>query len=547
MEKVKAHLLISGGKIYCGRNLPVDYNFIAVADNKILGLGYHGQEGDYIGEGTRIILLEEHQMVIPGIHDNHIHLIQAGMLDKYADLTEAGSQDEAAKIAADFAQTIPDEKWVMGFGWSRMGWKDKDLPVKGTLDRYLPHRPVFLLDSELHGAWVNSKALALCKITSETENPPYGMIARDHQGNPTGFLNETALCLVGKYALDFDNKLVEDLINRYMDNALKWGITSVSDMTPYLGLNLAYETVYFNMNRLGKLKIRINAARNLFEDMSHVLDIKKKAEDSGTGMYRVPYMKQFLDGVITNCTALMLEEYSHCPGNKGGALLDLKQVNEAVTQAQKNNLSVRLHACGDGAVRAALDAYAGASQVLGKASVRHQIEHIESIDPTDIARFKALEVIASVQPEHIISGIPTFADNCYPALLGPDRQRYTWAFRSLLDQGAVLAGGSDAPVVEGNPFYGMYCGMVRKHPDGSPAGGWNSPEKLKIEELLHAYTYGGAYAEGREAELGTLEPGKLADISILDRNLFTISDEEVKETEVLFTIVDGKVMYEGGQ
>lgn len=545
MEKnLTADMILQGATVFCGNGLPKDQDFIAIKGNRIIGIGPEGQEKDFIGEGTRVFRFQKDQFLMPGLHDHHIHLIQAGMLDKYADLTEASSQEEAAEMTADFAKTIPEDEWVMGFGWSRMSWTQKDLPTKESLDERIPDRPVFLLDSELHGAWVNSKALEVCGVTADTEDPPFGMIAKNEKGEPSGYLYETALCLVGKYALQFKEALVKDLIRRYMRKAVQWGITSVSDMTPYLGLNLAFETTYFDMDRKGELDIRINAARNLFEDMETFLEIQRKAESSGSGMYRVPYMKQFLDGVITNYTALMIEPYSDRPEEKGGSLLDLEALDSAVEAAHKNNVSVRLHACGDGAVRAALDSYQRALEKNGRTVARHQIEHIESIDSSDIPRFQELGVIASVQPEHIVSGIPTFQDNCYPELLGKEREKYTWPFRSLKDNGAVLAFGSDAPVVEGDPFYGMFCGLERIHPDGSPEGGWNPQEKLRIEDLLEGYTYGAAYAEGRETELGTLEVGKLADIAVIDRNLLTATSDGVKGAKVLLTIVDGRIVYE---
>lgn len=541
-----ADLILCGATIFSGKALADEQEFIAIAGNRIIGMGKSDEVRSFRGEQTKVISLEKEQMIMPGLHDHHIHLIQAGMLDKYVDLTGTSSQEEAAQLAADFAASIPEGEWVMGFGWSRQSWVRKDLPTKHSLDKLIADRPVFLLDSELHGAWVNSKALELCGISAETADPDFGEIARDQEGQPSGYLYETALTLVGRSALDFQEELVEELIKRYMRKAVKWGITSVSDMTPYLGLDLAYEKTYLAMDQKGELDIRINAARNLFEEMDHFLHIRRQAEESGSGMYRVPYMKQFLDGVIANYTALMLNSYSTCPGERGGSLLDMGRLDKAVETAHAHHVSVRLHACGDGAVRAALDAYEAVIKKQGQTSARHQIEHIESIDPADFPRFKELGVIASVQPEHIVSGIPSFADNSYPQLLGADRVKSTWPFRSLLQQGAVLAFGSDAPVVEGNPFHGMYCGLERIHPDGSPVGGWNPQEKLTIEELIHGYTYGGAYAEGRENELGTLEVGKLADLTVVDRNLLTASSAEIRETEVLLTIVDGRIVYEKG-
>ncbi|MEG1584537.1 MAG: amidohydrolase family protein, partial [Anaerovorax sp.] len=515
-----------------------------VKSNKIVGLGKIGQEDEYITPKTKVVLLNKNQMVMPGIHDNHIHLIQAGMLEKYADLYGSVSQEEAADRVVKFAEKNPHENWMVGFGWARMSWTDHSLPKAKTLDLLFPDRPVLLLDSELHGAWANGKAFELCGIDKHTHDPQFGMIARDEEGNPEGYLYETALSLVAKHAFEFEEDTLEGLINLYTRRANQYGITSTSDMTPYLGINLAYEKIYYKMSREEKLTVRIHAARDLFEDIHVYLSVKEEAEKNDKGFYRVCYTKQFLDGVITNYTALMLESYWDKQGDCGGALLDIGKLNEGVERAHKNGISVRLHACGDGAVRVALDAFENAIKKYGQTKARHQIEHIEVIAQEDLKRFQKLGVIASVQPEHIVSGIDTFDNNCYPEVLGPDRERYTWAFRSLLQAGAVLACGSDAPVVEGNPFMGMYCGLTRLHPDGTPKGGWNPEEKLSIEELLQGYTFGAAYAEGREEELGTLEIGKLADIAVLDRNLLTATPDEVRDTRVLLTMVDGKIVYD---
>ena len=543
MEQLTADVLISGGAFFSGKKCGPEIEFVAVKGNKIIAAGKAGQEAGYIGPDTKVFELTKDHLVMPGIHDNHIHLIQSGMQAKYVDLSTASSEEEAAEMVLEFSKTIPDEKWVIGFGWSRFAWENKKMPRAESLDAVISRRPVLLFDAELHAAWANSCAMELCGVTGETADPPFGKIDRDESGKPNGYFYETALTLIAKHAFQLEPSIVKDLIRRYSEKAVAWGITSISDMTPYLGINLAYEDVFMEMDRKGELILRVNAARDLFEDVDKVAALRKKAEESGTGMYRVPYFKQFIDGIISNYTALMLEDYSTEKGNKGGSLLDLGELKNAVTLAHRHNMSVRLHACGDGAVRAALDAYEYALKECGANDTRHQIEHIEVISPEDIKRFKALGVIASVQPEHIVSGMPSFSDNDYPALLGPERERYTWAFKSLKEAGAVLAGGSDSPVVEGNPFEGIYCGIERVHPDGTPKGGWNAPEKLDVEDLLEMYTYGAAYAEGREEELGTLEPGKLADITVVDRNLLKVKSDELRDAKVLLTMVDGKIVF----
>ncbi|QOX62710.1 amidohydrolase [Anoxybacterium hadale] len=544
VKQMTADILIKGAAFFDGRRSRPEIDFIAVRENKIIGMGGEEQAGAFIGADTVVCEFSKDQMVMPGFHDNHIHLIQSGMLDKYADLTMASSEEEAAEMVLEFAKKITDEKWVMGFGWSRFAWKNKKFPTRESLDAVLSDRPVLLFDTELHAAWANSCAMEEAGITKDTADPPFGKIDRDKDGIPSGYFYETALSLLAKHAFQLEPHIVKDLIHRYSKRAVKWGITSVSDMTPYLGINLAFEDIFMELDRKGELMLRINAARDLYEDIEAVVALRRKAEESGTGMYRIPYFKQFLDGVISNHTAMMIEDYSDAKGNRGGSLLDLSNLKEAVKTAQENSMSVRLHACGDGAVRAALDAYEyAAGECAAGTSCRHQIEHIEVISFEDIKRFASLGVIASVQPEHIVSGMPSFSDNGYPELLGKERERYTWAFRCLKESGAILAGGSDSPVVEGNPFMGIYCGLERVHPDGTPKGGWNPDEKLTVPELLELYTFNAAFAEGREAELGTLEPGKLADMIAVDRNLLTVSAEELLCAEVLLTIVNGKVVY----
>lgn len=540
-----ADIILRGGAFFTGTGTDT-IDFIAVKGNRITGMGRKEEEGQFCGEDTQVLEYGRETLIVPGLHDHHIHLMPAGMLAKYLNIFNIPSEEEAVKAVAAYAAENPDDPWIIGFGWCRFSWPDHQFPTKESLDRSIGDRPVLLLDSELHGAWVNSAALKAAGITRATPDPPYGKIEKDEKGEPTGYLYETALSLAAKYAFDFEEKEVEDLINIYTDYALAQGITSISDMTPYLGIDLSFESVYMKMERENRLRIRVNAARDLFEGPEKTLALRRQ-EAKEAGMYRIPYFKQFVDGVIANNTALLLDDYLDVPGFKGSAMLDPKALEAAVEKAHNAGISVRLHACGDGAVQVALDAYENAIRKNPGVKCRHQIEHIEVIDPQDIERMGKLGIIGSVQPEHIVSGIPSFADNTYPAQLGEERCRYTWPFRSLMEAGVVLAGGSDAPVVEGNPFVGIRAGIERRHSDGTPENGWTPEEKLTAEELLGLYTRGAAFAEGREHELGTLEVGKLADITVLDRNILRIPSQQIDETKVMLTMVDGKVMYQNKQ
>lgn len=541
----KAGLILEGASFYPGRGLDSQVDFIALSGNRILALGRRDAMDQYIDDATRILSFSKDNLIMAGLHDNHVHLIQAGILEQYIQLYDAVSQEDAARRVAAYAKTIPDEKWVRGVGFRMPSWKDPSLPVKESLDALIPDRPVFLLDEELHTAWLNSRGLAECGIDKNTPVPPGGIIDRNEAGEPGGALLENAVPLAAKYALDFDGKAVRQLVCRYMDKAVKLGITSVSDMTPYLSLDLSFPEVYFKMARGRELKIRINAARNLFEDIAAFTAIRKRAEAEGCGMYRVPFMKQFVDGTPANYTGFLLQDYSDKPGERGAPTIDLAAMEQAVEAATKHDISVRLHSCGDGSCRAALDAYEAALRKFPGSKSRHMVEHLELVDPSDIPRFGALGVVASIQPEHLAAGTMNWPENCYPRRLGPVRERFTWPFRQLRDTGAVLAGGTDCPVVEGNLFWGMYVGNMRTYYDGLPRGGWNPQETLPMEDMLDMYTSGAAYAEHREHELGTLEPGKLADITVVDRNLLHMAGStEIRDAKVLLTVVDGKVVYQ---
>ncbi len=540
----KADLILKGATFFTGTELDESIDFIAIQGNRILAAGPESEAAGYTDEHTKTFEYTKDQMILPGIHDNHIHLIQSGMLVKFLDLSREPSEEAAAKTVSAFAKEHPDQNWIIGFGWSKFAFGKP--PRKESLDALIPDHPVFLLDDESHSAWVNSKALAAAGIDENTPDPAFGKIQRDESGEATGFLYETALSLVGAVALQFTDEEVQELVDLYSRKAHSLGITSVTDMTPYLGLDLAFEEAYFKMCAEGSLKLRINAALDLFADLDEVLVKRARAEKEGGGFYRIPFLKQFIDGILDSHTGLMLADYEGCENDKGGPLLDLEKMRAAILDAHDKGLSVRLHACGDGAVREALDAYEAAIRTYGKKEdVHHQIEHIEVCSDEDVTRFGELGVIASVQPEHIVSGMPSFSDNTFPGLLGPDREEQTWRFRTLLDTGAVLAAGSDCPVVYGNPFVGIQCGIERLHPDGTPEGGWNPKEKIEVEELLRAFTSAAAYGEGLAGELGELKAGMLADIAVLDRNLCAIPSSEIQDTKVLLTILDGEIVYEG--
>lgn len=539
---MQADLIVKSKNVFDGIGDMPEQKAIAINGTRIVAVGSEEELKSLIGPSTKVVDVGE-KLVTYGLHDSHVHLILAGMYQKHVNLSSTKSEAEAAKMLYDFELANPSEGWVIGFGWYHVFWDDKILPTKSTLDQYFPDRPVFLLNAELHGAWVNTKALELCGITKDTPDPFGGAFERDENGIPTGFLYETALGVAGKFALDFPVEREKEYLIAFMDSVKKLGITSVNDMHPYFGMEMGNLDAYQSLDLEDKLTMRIHAAKNLLTDMQVLIDAREKYKSD---RLRANLLKQFLDGVPTTHTGLMIEDYSdaYFPGDRGTSLSPLEDIKKAIPEAHKNEFSVRLHSCGDLSARYALDCYEEAIKKYGKTSSRHGIEHIEVIDPSDIPRVGELGIIPSMQPEHLAI-TQTYAENPYATVLGPERIKYSWPWKTMLNQAGVIAIGSDCPVVDNNPFLEIYRAVTRVHNDGEPKGGWVPNEKLTMAEVLRGYTFGGAYAVSREAEMGTIKPGMFADLAVFSRNLFNLNDPvEILDTEIDMTIMDGKIIFE---
>ena len=540
IKRVSADILLSGNAIFTGLEDMPTTGCIAIKGNRILAVGSYQDLENMVDVETKRYDFKDH-LIVPGFHDSHIHLILAGLFQKCVNLQKAISEEEAAQMVKEYADSRPEDPWVLGFTWYHVFWKKKELPNRNSLDRLISDRPVFLLNYEGHGAWVNSKALAVCGIDRNTPNPSGGEIAKDNNGEPTGFLYENAMGLVSKFAYDIPKDMQVSILRELMLNAAKKGVTSICDMQPFIGIDMGEPQVYKDLENKGELTIRINFTPGLTENLEKV---KKLRLNHHSGCVQFSGLKQFVDGVATTYTAYMIDAYSDCPDSSGSTVIPIERLKNQIIKADKEGFRIRLHACGDGAVRLALDCFEAASKLNGIRDSRHTIEHIENISSDDIGRFFELGVIASMQPEHLAM-TETFADNPYPVRLGLDRIKLTWPFKSLMDAGAVVTLGTDCPVVDMDPLQGIYRAVSRVHNDGEPTGGWNPKEKISVASALLGYTQKPAYLEFRENELGTLQAGKLADIVVLDRNLFKISEQEIRDTKVKMTMMDGKIVYEG--
>ena len=511
---------------------------LAVRDGRILAVGSREEIGGLRGPKTETVEVPR-GLIVPGFHDFHVHLFAGGLTMESVDLHEARCEEEAAALTAAFAARHPENSWVLGFNWYHVFWKEKGLPTRWSLDRLIPDRPVFLFNAEYHGAWVNTAALKLCGIHRGTADPPFGKIERDANGEPTGFLYETAMGLAGAKALDPPVAAKKRIISKFLRKAAAAGVTSVHDMLPLPGMRCGDPTLYARLEENGELTARIF----LEGDLSGTLEEARSLRDTyTTPMLRFSGLKQFVDGVATTYTAYLVDPYSDRPDTRGGTLIPPEELSAWVTAADAGGFRVRLHACGDNAVRTALNCYEAAIAANGARDSRHTIEHIETIHPGDYLRFRDLGVTASIQPEHLAM-TERFEDSPYLSRLGPERERYLWPNRSLQDLGVPVCYGSDFPVVDIDPLKGIFRAVTRRHNDGKPPGGWTPSERVSAAEALFCYTTAGARGSFMEDTLGLLRPGYAADIAVLDTHILECETEAIPETRNLLTVSGGKIVF----
>lgn len=532
-----ADIVLSSNAVFTGLEDAPCPGAVAIAGKRILAVGTEEMIKAYIGPKTQVLSYQD-KLIMPGFHDFHVHVLLGSLEQQCVNLLAAKSEEETAQMVKAYADQHPDDPWVFGFSWYHVLWDVQKLPHRSTLDKYIPDRPVFLFNAECHGAWLNSKALELAGITRDTPDPLFGEIARDEQGEPTGFLYETAMALA-KDAFQFPEERRISLLQGFLDHAAQWGVTSVGDMFPLVTMELGDLDMYRQFEEMDRLTVRIHFLTELNGDLDQARMMRERYNSEKLQFAGV---KNFLDGVPTTYTGYLLEPYADRPDTRGDTLIPKHVIQDWTVQADREGFRIRYHACGDAAVRLGLDCFEEAKRQNGARDSRHTIEHIECIHPDDLGRFGELGVIASIQPEHLASD--TFAEHTYLSRLGPERSRLTWPIHSLQKAGAPLAFGSDYPVVCLDPITELYRAVTRLHNDGEPEGGWNPQERISMADALRAYTSGAAYGNFREQDLGTLTAGKLADIVVLDQNLFAIAPERIRDTRVALTVMDGKIVYQ---
>ena len=472
--------------------------------------------------------------VLPGLTDAHAHVYGLGILKSNIDLSGSPSLAHAVSNIEAYASANASMKWITGRGWNQVIWPVQEFPTAADIDAVVSDRPVWLRRIDGHAGWANSMTLQLAGITDDTADPVGGKILRDDNGHATGVLIDRAMDLVSAKIPEPDRPAVRDAIILAANALLAEGITSVHDA----GINLMNAEVYLSLADSDQLDLRIYA---MIGGAGEVLDsIGKPIKKYGNDRLDIASVKLYSDGALGSRGAAMIEPYSDDVENRGLPFWTQQQLDEKTLKANRMGFQVGIHAIGDLGNRMALNAFENAQG--GKSSpLRNRVEHAQIITLQDIPRFAELGVIASMQATHATSDMNMAEDR-----IGADRLLGGYAWRRLLDSGAVIANGSDFPVELSNPFHGLYAAVTRQSRGGEPDGGWIADQALTRAEALHSFTLAAAYAANQEDRLGSLEPGKWADFIIIDRDYFKIPSSEIDDIQVLQTWVSGKLMFDAG-
>ncbi len=503
---------------------------VALRDDRILAVGAREELEHYRGEKTRVIDAGA-GMVVPGLIDSHIHLIDGGLRLSSVQLRDAGSREEFIRRISDYAHKQAKGAWITGGDWDHTRWGG-ELPSRDWIDAVTPDNPVWISRLDGHMALANTAAMRAAHIADDVKDVPGGEIVRDGGGRPTGVFKDNALTLVDRAQPDPTMQQRLDAAVAAMDYLAARGVTAVHHLGTW-----PHVEIFRIAQRRGLLKTRIYACTPLAQWRRLANEVKQRGR--GNDWLRIGGLKGFVDGSLGSHTAAFLEPYSDKPGDRG-LLVNTPEDLEAWTMAaDREGLQVVVHAIGDRAIRLQLDIYERVAQAHGPRDRRFRIEHAQHIAPQDLPRFAKLGVIASMQPYHAIDD-GRWADR----VIGAKRCETTYAFRSLLDSGARLAFGSDWFVAPPTPIEGIYAAATRRTLDGKNPEGWVPKQKINVEEALRAYTIDAAYAGFSESSLGSLEPGKLADMVVLGRNLFDTPPQELNAVPIRATIVGGKIVYD---
>ncbi len=529
-----ADLILLNGKIWTGSEAQPLAEGIACAGNRIAAVGTSEAIRKWAGPKTQVIDLAG-KLVVPGFNDAHVHFYTGGAHLAGAQLRDARSAAEFRDRIGAHAAKLPKGRWITGGDWDHENWSPANLPVRQWIDAATADHPVFVNRLDGHMALANSAALKLAGITRESKDPPGGVIVRDANGEPTGILKDAAMDAVYRVLPAPGPAEIEAALRSAMRYAATNGVTSVQDMSATPEVLAAYQRLLAR----GELSVRVYGHQPL-AGWSKLASVGIGAA-FGNEKLKIGGLKGFSDGSLGSSTALLFEPYLDAPGTSGIAadeMIPESKLRDNIIGADRAGLQIAIHAIGDKANHIVLGMYAQAARENGPRDRRFRIEHAQHLRRDDIAEFSRGRVIASMQPVHLID------DGRWAGKrVGPEVVKGTYAFRALLDAGAVLAFGSDWYVAPMQPLLGIYAAVTRRTTDGKNPGGWVPEQKISVAEALRASTLGPAYASYDENVKGTIEPGRLADLAVLSDDILTIAPERIEKTSVALTIFDGQVIF----
>jgi predicted amidohydrolase YtcJ len=518
---------------------------IAIRGDKVLAVGTESEIVKLNGPQTKVVDLKG-RFVMPGFNDAHMHLTEAGFKKLTVDLTGARSIQEFQDRIRKRVETVQPLEWITGSGWDETLWQGSQLPTRWDIDEVAADHPVFLIRIDGHSAVANTLALKMAHVTLASKDPDGGEIVRDLSGAPNGVLRETAQTLVSPLIPRPTPEKRRQAIEAALQDIARSGVTSAQDFSGYTGEDsLANFKVLEQIESEGKLTVRISEWLPFNEPVETLKQLRDSHPQSDP-MLHTGMLKAFLDGSLGSHTAAMLEPFADDPKNSGLPRYEQTKLNEMAKERVAAGFQLGFHAIGDKAVQMALDAFADAEKAAhasgakapdGSGNFRLRVEHAQVTNPAEVERFRELNVIASMQPSHLLTDMHWAVSR-----IGAQRAAHSYAWAEFENHGVPLAFGTDYPVEPVAPFRGMYAAVTRKSEDGKQE--YYPSQKLTIEQAIAAYTTGSAYAEFAEKQKGTLAPGMLADFVVLDRDLTAIPAAQILGTRVLRTVIGGKTVYE---
>jgi len=520
-------MLLTNGRIHTMDAAASVVDSLVIRDGRV---AFAGPRGDINPDPRETTLDLGGRTVVPGLVDGHGHLMLLAKARLELDLAPARSEEEIAGLVGAAAARLRPGEWIAGRGWDQTRWPGQRFPARGSLDRAAPGHPVALVRVDGHATWASSAALARADITRATADPPGGRVEKDPRGEPTGLLIDLAQDLIRSLVPPPSEERFDEAVEAVIAECLAKGLTGVHEP----GLDLPALASYTRLVGRGRFPLRVFAALSGKKAWGEYRE-RGAPESIGDGRLTVGAVKLWLDGALGSRGAALHAPYCDDPANTGLVLVPPEEVGRITREATGRGFQVWVHAIGDRANTLVLDAF---EKVLaaGAPRPRLRVEHAQILAPADIPRFARLGVVPSMQPTHCTSDM-RWAES----RLGPERLEGAYAWRSVLDSGAYIAGGSDFPVEDANPFHGIYAAVTRRPREGGDPG-WHPRQRMTREEAVRSFTTWNARSVGREADQGSLEPGRRADLVVLSDDVFTCAEEKIAGITPVSTMVDGEIV-----